>query len=68
MRKVKITVLLISGLVFRTHIITAQILFFWLLTGQWKWAITSSLSWNLVNTVLYYNFHYWLARIFKVGK
>lgn len=68
MRKVKITLLLVSGLVFRIHIIIAQIIFFWILTGQWKWAITSSVSWNLVNTLLYYNFHYWLAKLFKVGK
>lgn len=58
----------INGLVYRTHIILLQSLFFWLLTHQWKWAIGTSLAWNCVNMCLYYNYHYWFAKLFKMGK
>ena len=68
MRKIKIKLLGISGIVYRFHVIIIQSIFFYFLTGKWKWAVGTSIVWNLINTFLYYNYHYWFARIFKLGK
>jgi uncharacterized membrane protein len=67
-RKIKFGLLGLSGLVYRIHIIIAQSIFFFLMTGNWRWAIGTSMVWNLVNTCLYYNYHYWFAKLFKLGK
>jgi len=49
-------------------VIVVQSIFFYILTGKWKWAIGTSIAWNVINTFLYYNYHYWFARIFVIGK
>jgi len=67
-RKIKIGLLGISGIVYRIHIIIIQSIFFWVLTREWKWAIGTSIVWNIINTILYYNYHYWFSRFFKLGK
>ena len=68
LRKIKISLLGASGIVYRLHVILIQTLFFYILTREWKWAIGTSLAWNIINTLLYYNYHYWFSRIFKIGK
>ena len=68
LRSINIKLLGISGLFYRIHVILIQSLFFWLLTGRWQWAIGTSLVWNIINTLLYYNWHYWFARLFIIGK
>jgi len=67
MRKIKVNRLLISGVVYRLHIIVIQTIFFFIITGEWKWAIGTSLVWNAINTAAYYNYHYWFARLVKLG-
>ena len=68
MRKIKVGVLGVSGLVYRIHVIIVQSIFFYVITGQWKWAISTSIIWNLLNTLLYYNYHFWFAKMFVLGK
>ena len=74
LRKIKLKVLLLEGVLYRIHIIIIQSIFWYLLFGyttgvwEWSWAISSSVLWNICNTILYYNYHYWFARIFKMGK
>lgn len=67
MRKIRTGRLLVSGVVYRLHIVVIQSVFFWLLTHEWKWAVGTSVAWNVVNTAAYYNYHYWFARLFKLG-
>ena len=55
MRKIKLSTLGISGICYRLHIVVIQSVFFYLLTGEWEWAIGISITWNVINTLLYYN-------------
>ncbi len=68
MRKIKLKLLGISGILYRVHVVVIQSIFFWLLTGKWEWAIGISIVWNIINTFLYYNYHYWFAKLFRIGK
>jgi len=74
LRKIKVSLLAIEGIVYRIHIIIIQSIFWYIFYGltantwEWSWAISSSLIWNVFNTALYYNYHYWFARLFKIGK
>jgi len=74
LRKIRIDRLFIQGLLYRVHIILIQSIFWYILLGittgmwKWEWAISSSLLWNVINTFLYYNFHYWISRLWKLGK
>lgn len=68
LRKIKVTKLFISGVVYRIHVILIQSIFFYVLTREWKWAIGTSVTWNIINTCLYYNYHYFFARLVKLGK
>ena len=68
MRKIRTKRLAVSGIVYRLHVILIQSIFFWILTHRWKWAISTSLAWNVLNTAVYYNYHYWFARLFKLGR
>ena len=74
LRKIRSDKLLISGIIYRLHIVLIQSVFWYVLLGlttdvwEWKWAIGSSLLWNVFNTLLYYNYHYWFARVCKLGK
>jgi len=68
MRKIKIGLLALSGIAYRLHVIFFQSLFFYFLTGKFGWAISTSIVWNILNTFLYYNYHYWFAKFFKLGK
>jgi len=36
--------------------------------GALKYALGVSLLWNIINTALYFLYHYIFARIFKLGK
>jgi len=73
-RKIKVGRLLLSGIVYRLHIVIIQSVFWYVFNGvtldvwEWKWAISSSIAWNVLNTILYYNYHYWFARLFKLGR
>jgi len=73
LRKIKLKVLLLEGAIYRVHIIVLQSIFWYffygITNGTWNWnlSIGSSLAWNLVNIILYYNYHYWFARAIKIG-
>jgi len=71
LRKIRVKLLGISGIIYRLHVIVVQSIFFYVLAGEereWRWAIQASIAWNIINTFLYYNYHYWFARIFVIGK
>jgi len=74
LRKIRLDRLFIQGIIYRIHIVIIQSIFWYVLLGyttgvwKWEWAISSSLLWNICNTILYYNFHYWIARFWKLGK
>ena len=36
--------------------------------GALKYAVWTSLAWNCVNMGLYYLYHYWFLRVFKMGR
>lgn len=73
-RKIKWGLIGISGICYRIHIIIIQSLFWYVFYGiianrwEWAWAISSSIIWNIFNTLLYFNWHLNFARYFKVGK
>jgi hypothetical protein len=67
LRKIRVKLLGASGVVYRLHVILVQTIFFFILTGRWEWALGASIAWNVINTALYYNYHYWFARLFRLG-
>jgi hypothetical protein len=67
MRKIKVRRLLVSGLVYRLFIILVESITLKVITGQWKWAIGTSLILNVVSLCAYYIYHYWFARLVKLG-
>lgn len=73
LRKIRNRRLFISGILYRIHIIIIQSIFWYLLFGitsniwKWEWAVSSSIIWNICNTFLYFNWHYWFARLVKLG-
>ena len=80
LRKIRIEILAVQGIIYRCFIIFCNTLFFFFgikgthLLGDttfWqamKYALGVSLTWNVINTILYYTYHYIWARIFKLGK
>lgn len=67
-RQIKTNRLIKSGLVYRLFIICCQTIFFWIITGNFKLAIGTSVAWNCINMCLYYLYHYTFLRMFKIGK
>ena len=68
LRNINIKLLGINGLLYRLHVLLLQFIFFWLVTGKWGWSIGISTVWSGINMILYYNWHYWFARLFTIGK
>ena len=68
LRSINIKMLGLNGLLYRLHVLVLQFLFFWLVTGNCGWSIGISTVWSTINMVLYYNWHYWFARLFKIGR
>jgi len=68
LRKIKIKVLTLQGIIYRIFIICCNTIFFRVITGEWKLAIKGSLLWNSINVTLYYLYHYFWAKLFKLGK
>ena len=74
LRKIRLDRLLISGIIYRIHIIIIQSIFWYFFFGitadiwEPKLAVSSSLVWNIVNTYLYYQYHYVILRLVKFGK
>ena len=66
--KVKILMLLYKALIYRVMIICIQTCFFWILLGEFKIAISTSLAWNGINMVCYWIFHHLFAKVFSVRK
>ena len=67
-RKIKISLLIVSGIVYRLHIIVAESILLYLVTGKLEIAIKASVLLNFVSLLLYYNYHYWFAKYFRLGK
>jgi hypothetical protein len=70
LRKINVPRLGWSGLVYRIFIICCNALFF--ATGlkpalQNFGVIGASICWNIINMCLYYLYHYWFLRMFKMG-
>jgi len=68
MRRIHTGRLFWSGIVYRLTVVLLQTLFFWILTGQLRLALGTSVSWNIINMTYYYIYHYLFARLFKLGK
>ena len=68
LRKIRLKVLGWQGVTYRFFIICCNTIFFWVLTGEFKIAISISLLWNVINMMLYYAFHYFWAKTFKLGR
>jgi len=68
LRKIRVGLLLKSGVAYRVFIIGVQTCFFWIATGEFKLAISISIVWNIINMGCYYLYHYWFARLFKLGR
>ena len=68
LRKIKLGLLGISGVIYRCYAILIQTVVLGFLTGEWKTALEISIGWNILSTALYYNYHYWFARIFEMRK
>ena len=68
LRKIKLGLLGISGIIYRCYAIIIQSIVLWILTGEWKFAISVSFAMNLLSTAIYFSYHYWFARIFEMRK
>lgn len=68
LRSIRLKILAWQGIIYRVFIICCNTAFFWILTGEFKIAISVSLAWNAINMGLYYLYHYSFARLFKLGK
>ena len=66
-RKINLELLFKSGLLYRLFILVVQTLFFWAMTRQLKPAFGNSVLWNGVNLLLYYLYHYFFYRMYKLG-
>jgi hypothetical protein len=67
-RRIRIKILLSQGILYRCFIIACNFLFFFIIMKDTGKALKFSISWNIINMILYYTFHYVWARIFKLGK
>jgi len=67
-RKIRVSILVGQGILYRTFIILCNFLFFFLILNEAGKAAKFSLGWNAINICLYYMFHYVWARLFKLGK
>ena len=66
--EVKIPLLLYKALIYRVMIICIQTCFFWILTGEFKFAISTSLAWNSINMACYWIYHHSFAKVFSIRK
>jgi len=60
--------LIFTGIAYRAIIIVVQTIFFYALTSEWRWAIGTSLGWNVVNVICYYLYHWVILKMFRFGK
>lgn len=76
-RKIKLSVLLSRGVCYRIFIILMNLIFnIFALKAivqlfaehYFSSAIIYTIIWNIINTLLYYIFHYAFDRTFKIGK
>ena len=65
-RKIRLSLLGLSGIVYRFFVIAIHVLFIWIVTGHPK--LVFSLGWGAVNLGCYYLYHYIVLRHFKFGK
>lgn len=68
LRKIKLGLLGLSGLVYRCYAIVIQSIVLWILIGEWRFAVSVSFAMNLLSTAIYYSYHYWFARLFEMRK
>lgn len=71
LRKIKTKVLGWQGIIYRIFIIVCNAVFFKIGAKQAMQnygAIGASLIWNSINMCLYFIYHYFWARLFKLGK
>ncbi|MFA5600554.1 MAG: hypothetical protein WDA06_08150 [Phenylobacterium sp.] len=71
LRKINVKRLFLSGIVYRIIVTLINALFFavgikYLLDGYGS--LASAICWNIINMGLYYIYHYWFLRLFKMGK
>jgi hypothetical protein len=66
-RKIRTRRLLYSGLVYRLVTVVVETVALKLITGQWAQTIGLVSALTLINLVTYYTYHYWFARLVKLG-
>ena len=67
-RKIRTSLLGVSGIVYRLCVIVIQTIFFWIVTGKLNLALSTALAWNVINMAWYYLYHYMFAKYFRMGK
>ena len=67
-RKIKTKLFFKNVVIYRLSVIAIQTMFFWIMTGKFKFAIGTSLSWNVINVLWYILYHYVFLKTNKVGK
>ena len=71
LRKIRKKILVTQGILYRIFIIICNAIFFAVgaKTAMEKYgALGASLIWNSINVILYFMYHYFWGRIFKLGK
>jgi len=71
LRKIKIKILGLQGIIYRIFIIICNALFFAIGAKQAMekyGALGASLIWNSINMSLYFLYHYFWAKVFKLGE
>ena len=66
-RPIKTKLLIYCTILYRLILVLLQTLFFWILTRDIKFALGSSLVWNVINTIYYFVYHYVFLKKFKIG-
>ena len=71
LRKIKIKLLAVQGIIYRIIVILINALFFAIGAKEAMeryGALGASLIWNSINMTLYYLYHYVFLRLFKFGE
>jgi len=66
MRKIDVGLLVVQGWIYRALIVFAHVIYVWISEGEPR--LLFSLTWGIINICLYYVFHYFFLRLFKMGK
>jgi len=67
-RKIRVGLLVVQAVMYRIFVLFCNAIFFYIILGDLTKAISFSVVWNLINTGLYFLFHFTWSKLFQLGK